>query len=63
MNKTMPYQLYRCATDNKLVFPNEMAEHNGHRLHIAYNGTLMEYLRVCWKKYRGELKRRESYQA
>ena len=56
------YQLYRCQTDGKLVFPNEFEAHNGHRLGLAREGTVLEFLRIKWKDYKGLLKKRESYQ-
>lgn len=56
------YQLYRCKTDGKLVFPDEIEKHNGHRLAIASEGTVLEWLKVGWRKYKNILKRRESYQ-
>lgn len=56
------YQLYRCKTDGKLVFSDEIENHNGHRLELASEGTILEWLKVRWKKYKNTLKRREHYQ-
>lgn len=57
------YQLYRCSQDGKLVFPDELDDHKGHKIGFASEGTILEFLKVSWKKYRGLLKKREAYQA
>lgn len=58
----MSYKIYRCQTDGKLVFEKDFSEHPGHRVSIASNGTVFEFIKIKLLKFIGMLEERQFWQ-